>query len=501
MRHRFNKRMVLRRKAGVGEQDDMPDNRRMSDAIRAEAIRWLRYTWVVSLSAIAGCSNPIPNHTWEFFNRAPLNDAPGPIQFSQADALAMVEFCVDLDSQDDRHPHVTLSKKHASQPRSRAIARMREDRIAAWDELDVDDVDSRRLVARSIANKDHREDFVTAYLDSTRNGFGPFASAWTLWHKRNTNVWALVFRGTVFEVSPSVDEDVIVTTAAARDGLEIKDGRLPITFGVLPRAEVHEGFAYGVFSALFDRQFGALQAVQKYVPVGGTLIIAGHSQGAALAVLAHSLLYYAMYGADTNDWFRIRDRRYSLVSYTFAQPRPGNLQLSLDFAKITIGGANSFTFNNSIDPVTMIPTTHSFVAAAFEDSPNQHFWRILRWLNGKRNSLHNWYNAVLERGLEPEMRGVKETRLAAYAIDPSGWGPVPKPESPVSQNYATLGRVVPLIGYSDADILRYYNFEADETDEFIQHHATTYRRLMEDLYGLSPTTEAYMESQPSGRLE
>ena len=95
------------------------------------------------------------------------------------------------------------------------------------------------MVARRDTANDPTVDFTQRKFDSRFNGFGPFSSAWTLWHKKNSTTWALVFRGTVFESTPSVDEDVIVTTVAARNGLAIENRILPVSFADLPRAEVH----------------------------------------------------------------------------------------------------------------------------------------------------------------------------------------------------------------------------------------------------------------------
>jgi hypothetical protein len=440
----------------------------------------------------------MPNSPQELFNAPPFNAIPQTSQFSQSDALALVEFCVNLDSQDDLHPHPSPKKKKsaASQP-VRAIYKMREDRIAGWDAPDTDDKDSRIMVARAAFPNGPEQDFTALKFDSTRNGFGPFSSAWTLWHKRNTTTWALVFRGTVFATAPSVDEDVLVTTVAARNGLTIESRILPVSFAELPRAEVHEGFAYGMFSILFDKHFGALYSVRKYVPAGSELIIAGYSQGAALAALAHAFLFHAMHGADGGDPFTLGGSAYKLKSYTFAQPRPGNAQFALNFARITGGGATSFALNNTIDPVPMVPTTHSFLVGAFEDSPNQHGWRILRDINQVLNRIHNGWNSLLQKGLAREMRAVKSSKLADYRINPASWGPVDPPAVPVSQNYLTAGSVIPLVGHANEDILSYYHYQPDEYDEFIQHHATTYRRLLEELFGLEATTEEYMENQRS----
>lgn len=170
----------------------------------------------------------MPKSPQDLFNTAPFNALPVATQFDAGVALALLEFCVNLDSQDDLHPHPSPKKKHAAAPRVRAIFKMREDRIKDWDAPDTDDKDSRVMVARHALPSGPEQDFTALKFDSTRNGFGAFSSAWTLWHKRNSSTWALVFRGTVFESAPSVDEDVLVTTVAARNGLMIQNTVLPM---------------------------------------------------------------------------------------------------------------------------------------------------------------------------------------------------------------------------------------------------------------------------------
>jgi hypothetical protein len=61
------------------------------------------------------------------------------------------------------------------------------------------------------------------------------------------------------------------------------------------------------------------------------------------------------------------------------------------------------------------------------------------------------------------------------------------PAAAVSQNYASAGNVLPLRGLHNG--LLYYNNPADAVDGFIQHHATTYRRLLETMYEYPPTAE------------
>jgi len=434
--------------------------------------------------ALLGCTSvPPPDSPQDLFNTT-LVQIPAPTQFNREDALAFIEFCINLDSQDDLHP-VKPPKNISSKP---DIYRMREDRIKGW-EITPATMDSRVRIAS--------EDPLVDKYDPTQNGFGPFNTAWTLWHKSGTTTWALVFRGTVFSNVPTVKEDVLLTTVAARNGLAIGKTKLPATFAVLPRAEVHEGFAYGAVSALFYKKNGALSVVREMLPPGSTLILVGHSQGAAVAVLAHALLYYAQNPPDGGDPFSMKDRHYVLQSYTFAQPRPGNVQFALDFARITNGGATSFALNNTIDPVTMVPTTHSFTVGAFEDSPNNKNWGFMRTLNDGLNALSRAWN----RGLQTELHHMKDSDkdIGKYDFQLEQWGVINPGPTPKSQNYATAGNIIPLIGHTNKAVLGYYNDRDDQYDEFIQHHATTYRRLLEELFHVDQTTQDYMAAQQPKR--
>jgi hypothetical protein len=421
--------------------------------------------------ALAGCENaPI-----EYPDTNPMTPLPAASQFSKDEAMAMVEFCIDLDNEDDRE-----------NPNARNIYKMRADRFSGWERID----DSRVRYANAIR---------LAGADRTNpalNGFPPFGSAWTLWRnadaaKRGERVYALAFRGTIFSYQPSVVEDALVTTVASRHGLELPAGRfLTVTFAAQPRAEVHEGFAYGIFGQLFDKDFGALARVESEVPAGSTLIITGHSQGAALATLAHAFLFYAA----QEGRFGIAERRLALRSYVFAQPKPGNAQFSQDFAGVSGGGAASFTFNNTIDPVPMLPPTHGFLFGAFEDVPrvNNPGWQAIRIVNNAANAFSREVGRLSENSTASKISKLqKKSDDGLFLADQLRSVPNAKPAAAVSQNYASAGNVIPLVGLHNG--AEYYGNAADAGDVFMQHHATTYRRLLETMYGFPATTEGSPE--------
>jgi hypothetical protein len=421
--------------------------------------------------ALAGCENaPI---TYPDTN--PMTPLPAVSQFNRGEAEAMLEFCIDLDNEDDR-----------ANPKARNIYKMRADRFSGWEKVDDSRVRYANAIRLSGADR----------ISPALNGFPPFGSAWTLWRnadaaKRGGNVYALAFRGTIFAYRPSVVEDALVTSVAGRHGLELPKGRfLNVTFATLPRAEVHEGFAYGIFGQLFDRDFGALARIQAEVPVGSTLIITGHSQGAALATLAHAFLFYAA----QEGRFGIAERRLALRSYVFAQPKPGNAQFSQDFAGICGAGAASFTFNNTIDPVPMLPPTHGFLFGAFEDVPRvkNPGWEAVRIINNAANSISRELGRLQEDSTATKISKLqKKSDDGLYLADQLRTVPNAKPAAAVSQNYASAGNVIPLVGLHNG--YEYYGDAADADDVFMQHHATTYRRLLETMYGLPATTEGSPE--------
>jgi hypothetical protein len=417
--------------------------------------------------ALAGCENaPII-----YPDTNPMTPLPLASQFSKEEAMAMVEFCIDLDNQDDR-----------ANPNARNIYKMRADRFSGW-EL-VDDSRVRYANAIHLAGADR--------ANPGLNGFPPFGSAWTLWRnadaaKRGGHVYALAFRGTVFAHQPSVVEDALVTTVAGMHGLELPAGRfLNITFSTQPRAEVHEGFAYAMLGQLFDKDFGALARIAAEVPAGSTLIITGHSQGAALATLTHAFFYYA----SREGRFGIAEMNLSLRSYVFAQPKPGNSQFCQDFAGICGGGASSFTFNNTIDPVPMLPPTHGFLFGAFEDTPriNNPGWEAVRIINNAANKISRALGGLSENTLAGKINKLqKKSDDGLYLAEQLPAKPNLKPAAAVSQNFGPAGNVLPLVGLHDG--FKYYGNAGDADDAFIQHHATTYRRLLETMYGYPATTE------------
>jgi Lipase (class 3) len=93
---------------------------------------------------------------------------------------------------------------------------------------------------------------------------------------------------------------------------------------------------------------GILSQLASKVPPGSKIYIAGHSQGAALAVLLSSWFNYAAFSLSRN---------YSYKTYAFAQPKPGNDHYQTDFGKLLCNTGFGFRLTNSLDFIPQLPFT------------------------------------------------------------------------------------------------------------------------------------------------
>ncbi len=424
----------------------------------------------IGLALCTGCAEMPTKSSPEFFSayngHGEFASKPKSLKESQDDVLAMIEFCVDLDSEDDREldgaPNFYSVRKNAI-----------KDLEPVKDRETVETLDSRSLYAKDHGNINRH--------DPTQNGFPSFNNAWTLWHNKKTNQYALAFRGTVIKNWKSVAEDALVATIPAKNGVEIPRGNfLPLTFAEIPRAEIHSGFAYAVVQSLFDAKYGALPYLVRNVPKGSTLILTGHSQGAALATLAHALLFHTLHPIDGGkNPFGIPE--WTLRSYVFAQPRPGNVQFALDFARVSNQGETAYVFQNTHDPVTMVPETHALVADALADALAETDGDgPINLAETGFNAIRGWIARSLQDGLSDKIERSKSRFITEYWKGEILTGNYKPEREAGSQSYMPAGNVIGLVGNSDPT--QYYDYPTAKTDTFFQHHAPVYRKLIDDYF-------------------
>lgn len=391
--------------------------------------------------------------------------------FVTAEAKQMLEFCIELNNQD--------SRASSTDPQFEA-------KPVGWNIL----FDSRHP-----GNTEWNKKWATTPTDPNsnnpeKNGFGPFNNAWLLLRSElDPSQYAIAIRGTVGEAR-SIIADALITTIPAQAGIKLKDGRLlPISFSATPKAELHLGFAYAAFTLLFEKERGILQQLHNAnLPKDTKLFITGHSQGAAIATLIHSFLYYAM--TDPADRYKLNlqlkpsshnSGGILLKSYLFAQPKPGNLQYAEDFARIAKDA--SYAVNNDLDPVPQVPLSLQVPSEVVKGVADE---------NKGKGSLLNRVgfdglkaitdfnqlirNKIAKRGEDHVAKRFDEVKvnldLHYFAGSAS-----PEPLPATSLNYTLAGQLIPLFGLDKGGTL--YPPTSNKPDVLLQHHATSYRKLME----------------------
>jgi hypothetical protein len=178
--------------------------------------------------------------------------------------------------------------------------------------------------------------------------FPPFDNLWALWQSTAVEpTFALIARGTVLNAG-SILEDLISVLVSATGSVVIGPVTIPYQFAADARASVHAGFVLGSLLLLNFPSQGILQQLASRVPPGSKICIAGHSQGASLAVLLSSYFNYAA---------SLRNQNYSYKVYAFAQPKPGNDHYQTDFGKVFCNTGFGFRLTNSLDFIPQLPFT------------------------------------------------------------------------------------------------------------------------------------------------
>lgn len=385
--------------------------------------------------------------------------------FKYDEAKDFVEFCVELNSQDDRQTYpnnqVYIPK---FDPKWHAIYDSREQ---------VAKVNSGTLPEQNCNDKPNCKKI----SDNPKiNGFGPFQNAWVLYKDTTMpSTYAIAIRGTVISNNPTLIEDLLVTTIMATDGIEFKKGKFaPIRFADLTDAEVHSGFAYGTFMTLFDNDYGILKQLDK-ISSGAKIFIVGHSQGASMTTLVHAFLHYAM----RDKQFGLGEKGFKLKSYAIAQPKPGNLAFSMDFANITHQHNNAVVINNTLDVVPKVPFTFELTADWDTDIQGKGFW--ISAIHGVANvgmKIRGLFSSAVEKKIAQTKEIDKFYRFDDLERDvklniPSG----------ASLNYVSAGFIIPLDGYMVKKEDTTTPYVGQLNDPFIQHHAVSYRQLIEEKFG------------------
>ncbi len=393
-----------------------------------------------------------------------------PDGFSSAEAQQLLEFCIELNNQDDRNnPLKNTNPTYLSKA------------------LDWTIVFDSRHPGNHEWNKiwpyDPADEHLKDPNNPETNGFGPLNNAWLLVQSLNDpSVFAIAIRGTVGEWR-SILADAYASSIPAYAGLEYpKNNSLPITFAATPKAQIHLGFSYASLALLFEDNLGILTQIQKISQQQkiSKLYITGHSQGAAIATLIHSFLYYA--STDRRDRYSLKSKLSpaQLKSYLFAQPKPGNLQYAQDFARISKDSA--YVINNDRDPVPQLPLSLESISevARYIEEDNENI-AIGSWFNQLAESISQSKNEFKDKLAHLFTQQVADKfKTANIGKSINTYFPASN-ERPFisladSLNYTMAGQLVPIFGVEKGGEL--YPI-GSSPDSLLQHHATSYRLLIE----------------------
>ncbi|MGR8930125.1 MAG: lipase family protein [Gammaproteobacteria bacterium] len=397
-------------------------------------------------------------------------------KFDVNEAKPMLEFCIELNNQDDRmNPKLPDPDDYLAKPTGWNLV---------YDSRNPGNTEWNKIWPYTEQDKEQNKPNPN---DIESNGLAPLNNAWLLAESQTEpGVYAVAIRGTVAEMQ-SVLADTYATTIPAYAGIEYpRDTPLPIVFASTPMAEVHLGFAYAAMALLLDDDRGILTQLKetlKHKPIR-KLYITGHSQGAAVATLIHAFLYYAI--NDQHIPYKLHALQdTTLKSYLFAQPKPGNLQFAQDFARIA--AEKAFVVNNDRDPVPQVPLsgqTISEVASYVEaDNADVAVGSFLDRLISKITDAKNDFRGTLaELPLDVMAKKFDKANIAR-SLDEYFDGPSIKLEDTKanSLNYTLAGQLVPVFGIEKGgDLYPIVKIDGKEKrDILLQHHATSYRKLVE----------------------
>ena len=310
-------------------------------------------------------------------------------------------------------------------------------------------------------------------------GMGPFDNAWAAWKcVFDENLYAIVIRGTVGEVS-SILDDVLATSVEANAPLPISmpqgSGKQLPLFVVSSQnadtAAVHLGFIWGTAILLYHETLGILRYLLS-LPSGSKVLIAGHSQGAAIATLVHAVLLHATTDASGTMPEALKAKSLSFKSYVFAQPRPGNWQFGQDFAQAAGNRGMALCINNSRDWVPQVPLTMDMpdeVAGnpidPYLSAKHPILKRLADIVEASARDARSAIGEVAQKAADRAMTYLGQNMPAGtYLLD----GTPPNSAAPYL-NYVQCGRLYSLAGQVAVE---------ESTDPLWQHHCGNYYKLL-----------------------
>jgi Lipase (class 3) len=291
---------------------------------------------------------------------------------------------------------------------------------------------------------------------------------WSLWLNRDSTVMVLHLRGST-ATADSWIENFYAAMIPASGSLQLDSRtRFDYRFAADPKAMVHVGWAVGIASMASD----IVQHIRTYYARGiRQILIEGHSQGAALAFLLRSYLYYSIQDGQLPGDLQIK-------TYCSAGPKPGNQYYAYDYDFITRGGWG-FNVVNAADWVPEMP----FSIQTMKDLNHTNPFPNLKKGIKKQKLVVRWYGSYVYGRMDRATRKARKryqhylgkvlyTQVRKYMKE------YQQPRYAGCMNYATAG--TPVILQPDAD---YYRLFPDTASNVFAHHlAEAYYYLLRKEY-------------------
>ncbi len=288
---------------------------------------------------------------------------------------------------------------------------------------------------------------------------------------RNDGTAVISIRGTVGDAKSWL-ANFYAAMIPASGVLHLNDStRFNYTLAEDKRAAVHAGWALSMAYLAPD----IVKKIKEYAGKGvKNYYIIGHSQGAAIAFMLRSYLFYLQKNGGIPQDIKFK-------TYCSAAPKPGNQYYAYDFEFINRGGW-AYTVVNAADWVPETPYTVQHVRDMNDVNPLIHTRAMLKRQKWFVKTVGGYFYGKIER--RPRKLQKMYTRMFGNTVYRYGVKKAlpqfSKPAYVASENFVRAGTLIVLM--PDDEYFRIFHFDEKKKDYFIHHHFEPYYYLVKKYY-------------------
>ena len=330
-------------------------------------------------------------------------------------------------------------------------------------------VTARQVDSATSASFPAPEHFTMEY----RAEAGPMDNRWELWTNSSKSILVISVRGTTRKPISWV-QNFYAAMIPAEGSIQLNDSTtFQFKLAADAKATVHVGWTIG----LGTMAPGIIEKIKEYNSKYHTkqVIVTGHSQGGAIALLLRSYLHYEMEAGRL-------PKDLVLKSYNGAAPKPGNLYYAYDYDYITRSGWG-FTVVNALDWVPETPfslqTLRDFnnlnPFTDMDKALKKQSWLVRLYLKrvyGRMNRKSNKAQRVFTKYLGNTISKQVKQAMPQLRI----------PEYVANMNFTRAGS--PIVLQPDADYLKQYPDSGNRV--FVHHGLMPYYLMTQRIYGKNP---------------